>query len=190
MLDVSDEALLAGFATGDPNAAVGFVRRFKAQVFGLAVSITNDHADADEVAQDAFLRAWRYADSFDARRGSVSGWLLGITRNVAIDRVRVTRTRREWLALEHPDAPLFALIAGDGKDGAEATADRNDDVARIAPVLRALPDAQREALVAVTLRGLTTREYAVAADIPLGTAKTRVRLGLRKLRNRLEVPAQ
>jgi RNA polymerase sigma-70 factor (ECF subfamily) len=186
MWDVSDEALLAGYATGDAEMALVFVRRFQARVYGLALMITRDRAEADEVAQDAFVRAWRYAHSFDARRGTVSGWLLGITRNAAVDRMRIASGRRERLDLRGPDDLGLEIAVA---DEALPTAERHDALAQVARSMRTLPDAQREALVAVTLRGLSTREYAEAAGVPLGTAKTRVRLGLRRLRNSLEVEA-
>jgi RNA polymerase sigma-70 factor (ECF subfamily) len=95
MWDASDEALLAGYATGDTEASVVFIRRFEQRVFGLALLLMRDRARADEVAQDALVRAWRYADSFDPRRGSVVGWLLTIVRNVALDRLRADGRRPE-----------------------------------------------------------------------------------------------
>ena len=95
MWDASDEALLAGYASGDPDAASVFVHRFQSKAVGLALAITGDRVDAEEVAQDAFVRAWRYAGSYDPRRGAVSAWLLGIVRNVALDRIRVSSRRRE-----------------------------------------------------------------------------------------------
>jgi RNA polymerase sigma factor (sigma-70 family) len=180
--DASDEALLAGFATGDPGAAGAFVRRFQSRVVGLASLITHDAADAEEVAQDAFVRAWRYAASYDPRRGSVPGWLLGIVRNVAVDRVRMSSRRKET---------AFEDVPGDGRaeqlaDTADAIADR-DAAAPVVTALRALPAEQREALVAVTLYGLTARELSEATNVPLGTAKTRIRLGLRRLRDQMGV---
>jgi RNA polymerase sigma-70 factor (ECF subfamily) len=185
MWDASDEALLAGYATGDRDAATVFVRRFQSKVTGLARLITRDSGDAEEVAQDAFVRAWRYAASYDPRRGAVVGWLLGITRNVALDRVRVTERRPPEVAAD-PPLDLPADVADDIGDAVS----RRDDVARVAVSLRSLPDEQRQALVAVTLLGLTTREHADAVGVPLGTAKTRVRLGLRKLRDRMGVLAE
>jgi RNA polymerase sigma factor (sigma-70 family) len=188
MWGASDEALLAGFATGDPEMALVFVRRFQSKVFGLALMITRDRSDADEVAQDAFLRAWRYAASFDPRRGSVAGWLMGITRNAAVDRVRLTNTARSRVELSEP-GELSEAGAGDAlvDDEAARLAERSDLLAQVARSWTVLPPEQRAALAAVTVRGLTAREYAEAADIPLGTAKTRIRLGLRKLRQSLKV---
>jgi RNA polymerase sigma factor (sigma-70 family) len=191
MWNASDDALLAGYATGDPEMAAVFVRRFQAKVFGLALMITRDPVDADEVAQDAFVRAWRYAASFDSRRGSVAGWLMGITRNVAVDRMRLNSTaakRREHDDLG--DLHLDTRVEGIVDDEAARNAERRDLLGHVARSWSTLPDEQRQALAAVTLRGLTVREYAEAAGVPLGTAKTRVRLGLRKLRRSLEVHAR
>jgi RNA polymerase sigma factor (sigma-70 family) len=188
MWEASDEALLSGFATGDPEMAVVFVRRFQSKVFGLALMITRDRSDADEVAQDAFVRAWRYAASFDPRRGSVVSWLMGITRNAAVDRVRLTSTARARAELGDPAALSEAGI-GDAllDDEAVRQAERGDLLGQVARSWTTLPPEQRAALAAVTVRGLTAREYAEAAGIPLGTAKTRIRLGLRKLRQSLKV---
>src|ERR687893_2777256 len=91
MWSVSDEALVAGLATGDAGAATAFVRRFQARVYGLALTMVGDSAVAEEIAQETFTRAWRHAAAYDARRGRVSTWLLSIARNVAIDQLRMRR---------------------------------------------------------------------------------------------------
>ncbi len=90
MWDASDEALLAGFASGDPTAEAAFVRRFQRRLFGLAVTMVGEDEAAD-VAQEAFVRAWRHAGAFDPRRGSVATWLSTITRNLALDHLRARR---------------------------------------------------------------------------------------------------
>jgi RNA polymerase sigma factor (sigma-70 family) len=178
VLDVSDEALFAGYAAGDPDAAAVFVRRFQVQVYGLAHAIVPVPSDAEDVAQEAFVRAWRYAASFDERRGSVAAWLLRVTRNVALDHLRARGRRPE------PIGELPADLLVDPADLAD-TVGRRADVARVAGLMRSLPDAQREALVAVALLGLTTREVSQMASVPQATVKTRVRLALRKLRSEL-----
>jgi len=89
----SDEALLAGLANGDREAAAAFVRRFQKRVYGLALGIVGDAGTAEDVAQEAFTRAWRRADGYDARRGRVLTWLLTITRSTAIDVVRLRRAQ-------------------------------------------------------------------------------------------------
>jgi RNA polymerase sigma factor (sigma-70 family) len=178
--EVSDEALLAGYATGDPDAATVFVRRFQTRMIGLALVITRDRVDAEEVAQDAFVRAWRYAASYDARRGSVKSWLLGIVRNVALDRVRLASNRHEQLFRELPST-FWTDVHPDTAD----TIGERDAVARIVASLQVLPVEQRETLLAVTLYGLSGREASEALNVPLGTVKTRIRLGLRKVRDHL-----
>src|SRR5262245_53268694 len=90
-VDPSDEALLAGFATGDAGSAAAFVRRFQARVYGLALTIVRQPAIAEEVAQETFARVWRHAGAYDARKGRVSTWLLSIARNLAIDHTRMKR---------------------------------------------------------------------------------------------------
>jgi RNA polymerase sigma factor (sigma-70 family) len=183
MRDVSDEALFAGYAAGDPDAAAVFVRRFQHQVYGLALAMVTVPADAEDIAQEAFVRAWRYAASFDERRGSVAAWLLRVTRNVALDHLRARGRRAD------PIAELPADLLVDPTDLGD-TVGRHDDAARVAELLRSLPDAQREALVAVTLLGLTSREVSEVADVPQATIKTRVRLALRKLRGELGAGAR
>src|SRR5918992_940758 len=93
MQPVSDDVLLAGMASGDPEASAGFVRRYQARVYGLALTILGDPAAAEEVAQETFLRAWKNADSFDPRRGRVATWLLTIARNLAVDAIRLRRAQ-------------------------------------------------------------------------------------------------
>lgn len=82
---------MAAMAAGEARATVAFVRRFQARVYGLAVSVVGDPGLAEEVAQDAFVRAWRHAARYDPRRGRVASWLLTITRNLAVDALRLRR---------------------------------------------------------------------------------------------------
>ena len=174
---VSDEALLAGMAAGDTQAAAAFVRRHQAQVYGLAVSIVGSSATAEDIAQEAFLRIWRFAGGFDPRRGAVRSWLLTITRNAAIDVIRVRR--------DYPYQPdvLLGMLTSDGGDETDHLA----DAYRLRELLRELPREQATAVALATFYGLTAREIAEREGVPLGTAKTRIRLGLSRLRDRLEV---
>jgi RNA polymerase sigma-70 factor (ECF subfamily) len=176
MWAVSDDALLAGLATGDADAASSFVARFQRRVFGLALTITGDAAAAEDVAQEALLRAWRHAEAFDPRRGSVATWLLAITRNLAIDAIRVRRPTA-W----DPDR-LLGLGLSDGSRGpAEATVVQ-DDVGALRRALAGLPEDQRRAIVMAGILGWTAREIGEAEGIPLGTAKTRIRTAMLRLR--------
>ncbi|HET7387142.1 MAG TPA: sigma-70 family RNA polymerase sigma factor [Nocardioidaceae bacterium] len=176
----ADAALVEGLAVGDDAATLAFVRRFQSAVFGLAVSITRDHAHAEDVSQEVFVRAWRAAANYDPRRASVRTWLLTITRNAAIDSVRARRP------MPADDDTLDALLldvarSGDGVD-VEGTALRRLDRDRVVAQLRELPDDQSRAVVLAVIGGCTAAEVAEREGIPLGTAKTRIRTGLIKLR--------
>jgi len=181
MRAASDDALLAGYALGDPDAAAAFIRRHQARVCGLARAIVCDTALAEDVAQEAFLRAWRHAPAFDPRKGTVATWLLTITRNLAVDAVRMRRAQ--------PVDPnvLSALdLAATGPDASPAaTAEAQVEMARVRLALADLNEGQRRALVLAAVCGRTAKEISETEGIPLGTAKTRVRSALLKLRDML-----
>jgi RNA polymerase sigma factor (sigma-70 family) len=173
---VSDEVLLAAMSAGDADAAAVFVRRYQARVYGLAVSVVGDRGLAEEVAQDAFVRAWRFAGSFDARRGRAATWLLTITRNTAVD---VLRMRRDLPT--DPTVLLDHLIDGPAVDHQVADSDR------VRTALGTLGREQAEAVLLSVYFGLTAREISERQAVPLGTAKSRIRNGLAQLRVLLEV---
>jgi RNA polymerase sigma factor (sigma-70 family) len=176
-----DAALVAGLAVNDGPAATAFVRRFQGAVFGVALSVTRDSSLADDVAQEAFVRAWRAATTFDSRRGSVVTWLLTITRNCAIDAVRSRRstpTDREQL-----DQLLHnTMTAPDPAETALRGLERDQAVRR----LTAIPREQARAVVLAVVGGCTAAEVSRHENIPLGTAKTRIRSGLRRLRDAMQ----
>jgi RNA polymerase sigma factor (sigma-70 family) len=169
----SDESLIAGMAAGDACAMATFVRRYQARVYGLALKVVQDSGLAEEIAQDAFMRAWRYAATYDARRGRVGTWLLTITRNLSVDAVRL---RRDFpVDPEQLMGTLVAKIEERGYEGAE----------RMRTGLRALPAEQARPVVLAAVYGWTAREIADQEGIPLGTAKTRIRRGRARLRRAL-----
>jgi RNA polymerase sigma factor (sigma-70 family) len=176
MWSVADDALLAGMAAGDADAASAFVERFQRRVYGLAYTIVGDARAAEDVAQEALLRAWRHAGVFDARRGSVTTWLLTITRNLSIDALRVRRP----VAID-PDRVIDLAPVAPGRGPAEIALVRHD-VGRLREALTGLPDEQRRAVVLAGVVGLSAREVAEREDIPIGTAKTRIRTALGRLR--------
>jgi RNA polymerase sigma-70 factor (ECF subfamily) len=176
MWSVSDDTLVAGLAAGDSDAASAFVRRFQRRVFGLARTIVPDDRAAEDVAQEAFLRAWRHAAAYDPRRGSVVGWLLTITRNLAIDAVRVRRPA------SFDPAVLMGFDQESGERSPHDLAQLGDDTARLRAALIELPEEQARAIVLAGLLGYTAREVGEIEDIPLGTAKTRIRTALQRLR--------
>ncbi len=180
MWSLSDESLLAGLGSGDPEAATAFVRRFQARVFGLALTMLGDREAAREVTQETFVRAWRHADAYDPRRGRVASWLLTIARNVAHDFRRLRRDE----PLD-PEA-IFRLLQGSGEDPAERTAASQERM-RLLEGIAALSEQQRRAVVLAAFGGRTAREISDIEGIPLGTAKTRIRSAMLRLRARLEV---
>ncbi len=175
----SDEALLAGVAAGDEAAARAFVGRYQHRVFGLAVTIMGDRHGAEDVAQDAFVRIWRHAGAFDARRGRVAPWVLTITRNAALDAVRLRRA-----VLASPETLLALAQPAPGPSPADL-AEHGDAIDLVREALAELPADQRHAVLLSAFYGRTAAEVAVSEGIPLGTAKTRIRSGLRRLRVRL-----
>ena len=170
-----DETLLAGLGTGDAEIALAFVRRFQRLVFGVALAVLGDIRMAEDVAQQTFERVWRHAQVYDARRGSVRTWLTTIARNLAVDAARVRRPT--------PVDPVDLVdLLGTNGDGPEQRAVAAESVAELRRALGALPVAQARALVLAGIHGLTAREIADFERIPLGTAKTRIRAAMGKLR--------
>ena len=181
--DTSDEALLSGMALGDDRACLVFVRRYQHRLFGLAIGIVGDARLAEEVTQEAFIRIYRHAEMFDARRASVTAWAFTITRNLAID---VLRVRRDVPA--DPDDRAFLALVSNERVPEEIVATA-DSVGRVRVALADLPIDQRRAVLLAAMYGWSAAEIARADAIPLGTAKGRIRLGMAKLRGALESEA-
>ena len=172
----SDESLLAGMAHGDERAALAFVRRYQGRVYGLAFGMVGDAALAEDIAQEALLRAWRHAPVYDSRRGAVSTWVLTIARNLTIDALRMRRA----VPTDPDDLVNLGLASNDVLPEGAAV---NADAARgLHLALACLTAEQRRALVLAYFYGMTAAEISEAETIPLGTAKTRIRAGLSKLR--------
>jgi RNA polymerase sigma factor (sigma-70 family) len=182
LVDPSDEALLAGFATGDPGTAAAFVRRFQGRVYGLALTIVRQPAIAEEVSQETFARVYRHAGNYDARKGRVSTWLLSIARNLSID---VTRMRR--LDPVDPEVIAAEISLSSHEPAADEVAVQPDERDQLRTAIGELPDDQRRALVLAAYMGRTAREISDLDDVPLGTVKTRIRTAMMKLRDELEV---
>lgn len=172
--------LLAGLATGGSDVGLAFVRRFQRPVFAVALAVVGDAGLAEDVAQLTFERAWRRACTFDARRGSVRTWLTVIAHNLAIDAVR----SRKPTPVDPTD--LIRLL-GAGADSTEDQNERASAAHELRTALGVLPHEQARAVVMAGVYGLTAQEVADADGIPLGTAKTRIRAAMRKLRANLEV---
>jgi RNA polymerase sigma factor (sigma-70 family) len=171
-----DEVLLAGLGTGDPDLALAFVRRFQQLVFGVAVTVIGDRGAAEDVAQQAFERAWRHALVYDSRRGSVRGWLSTIAHNLAVDVIRARS------AAPVDPADLSAVLTAVTEETPERAAVANESAAGLRRALACLPEEQAKAVAMAGIYGMTAREIAESEGIPLGTAKTRIRYGMQKLR--------
>jgi len=182
--ELSDEALLAGMAVGDQSAAVTFTRRYQRRLFGLAYSMTNDAGVAEDVAQEAMIRVWRHAPVFDPRRGSVTSWVLTITRNLAIDALRLRRA-----VPTDPDDFAAAAAMTSSEYNPEDAVRRGAAREIVQAALRVLPEEQRRAVVLAAVYGRTALEISESEGIPLGTAKTRIRTALMRLRAVVE-PAE
>jgi len=170
-----DETLLAGFGAGDADLAGAFVRRFQRAVYGVALTVLKDAATAEDVAQQTFERAWRHAQVFDPRRGSVRAWLTTIAHNLAVDVVRARRPD----PMDPGDLPALLTAM---TDTPERLAVAHDNADRLRRALRRLPEPQARAVAMAGIYGMTAPQIAEAEGIPLGTAKTRIRDGMEKLR--------
>lgn len=170
-----DEALLAGLGAGDAELALAFVRRFQRVVFGVALAVIGDSVTAEDAAQHALEQAWRHASVYDSRRGSVRTWLATITHNLAIDLVRA----RSAVPVDPSDLPVLLAAM---TESPERMAIAHDNAEGLRQALADLPAPQARAVAMSGIYGMTARQVADAEGIPLGTAKTRIRDGLRKLR--------
>jgi RNA polymerase sigma-70 factor (ECF subfamily) len=145
--------------------------------------VLRDPVLAEDIAQEAFLRAWKHGQSYDPRRGTVAAWLLRITRNLAIDALRLRRA-------EVMDPDVLAAVAPPSTVSVEDAAVTSEAVGAVRRALRQLPEEQARALLLAAFYGRTAEEISRSEAIPLGTAKTRIRLGLRRIRAQLTTPAE
>ncbi|MBA2353519.1 MAG: sigma-70 family RNA polymerase sigma factor [Acidobacteria bacterium] len=147
-------------------------------MFSLAFRIVRDQGDAEEVVQDVFAQAWRQASRYETTRGVVVAWLLMMTRSRAIDRLRMRRGRPP---LQEDDPALLRDLSDRGVP-ADVLMLSAEQVASLRAALDALPESQRLAIELAFYEGLTHTEVAERLEQPLGTVKTRIRLGLLRLR--------
>lgn len=177
------ELLLERAAMGDQRAFDALYLATSPRLLGLTARILQDRAQAEEVTQEAFLQAWRQADRFRPERGSAIAWLMQIAHARAVDRVRAVRAQRDRDLLHgaRESASWMAPVS----DVAEAAIRAR----QVRKALGLLSSAHREAIVLAYLGGMTHSEIADHLGIPLGTAKTRVRDGMRRLRLLLDVEA-
>ena len=177
-----DNVLIRRIAQGDEQALSQLYDRYAATVMGIALKIVRQREIAEEITQEAFWRVWQRASTFDNSRGNCAPWLFGIARNLSIDELR-RRAARPQAAYEDPERPLLEAIADEAD--VEEVVWLGEQRAVVRSAMQALSAEQREALELAYFSGLTQREIADKLGNPLGTIKTRVRLGLLKLRDLL-----
>ena len=172
----ADRAVLARVSAGELNALEELYDRYRTMAYSIAYRITADATLAEDVVQDAFLGAWRNAGRYLEGRGSVKTWLLSIVHHRAVDAIRRRRPTTELPEAEAP--PPISLQVPDVWAEVAGRLDREDVLA----ALSSLSDVQREALELAYFGGLTQQEIAARTGTPLGTVKSRVRLGLLAMR--------
>lgn len=176
----SDADLIAQAAGGDPAALETLYDRYSRVIFSFALRIVSDPQIAEEILQEVFFRAWQQGGSFQSNRGSLVTWLLSITHNLSIDEIRKRKRRPQRADSAEPEQ----LLAGVSDESVNV----EDEVwlgslrQSILEALAQLPDAQRQPIEMAYFQGLTQREIAELLGEPLGTIKTRMRLGMLKLR--------
>lgn len=177
--DDADRAVLGRIVDGELHALDELYERYKSMAFSIAQRITNDPTLAEDVVQDAFLGVWRNAGRYVAGRGSVKTWLLSIVHHRAIDAIRRRKPTTELPDRE--EAPPSSMRLPDVWADVEA----NLDAEAVRAALAGLSEVQREAIELAYFGGLTQVEISERTDTPLGTVKSRMRLGLLALRREL-----
>jgi RNA polymerase sigma-70 factor, ECF subfamily len=177
---VDTEHLLVATAAGDQEAFASLYDRLAPQVVGVALRVLRDRALAEEVAQEVFVELWRKADRFDPERGTAAGWVATLTHRRAVDRVRSEQAARDR------DRRVQRRDETRAFDDVSDAVERRLDHWQVRQALSVLSDRQREAVELAYFQGHTYREVAHALGIPEGTAKSRLRDALLRLRGSLE----
>jgi RNA polymerase sigma-70 factor, ECF subfamily len=179
---VPDQQLIEAVARGDRAAFETLYDRYAPAVFGLSLRTLRDRESAEEAVQEVFWRVWQRSKSFDRSR-AFAPWVFGIAHNYCIDELR-RRKARPQSVYEDAEHPILSGIA-DSVDVADAALD-SEQRRIVQGALQQLPSEQRQALELAYFGGLTQQEIAARLGNPLGTIKTRMRLGLQKLRSILQ----
>lgn len=170
-------------AAGEQTALAALYDETNHLVYGLALRILGDTADAEEVTLEVYTQVWKSAKHFDPRRGNAAAWLVMLTRSRAIDHLRSNASRKER---EEPLDWIFDLPAS--TECPEQASALGEQRRWVRAALEQLSPEQREAIELAFFSGLTHQELAARLDQPLGTVKTRIRLGMMKLRELLGAP--
>jgi RNA polymerase sigma-70 factor (ECF subfamily) len=185
-LALRDDELMDRLAGRDLAAFEALYDRYGDLVYSVSLRVVGDTNVAEDVTQDVFVRVWRRPEQFDARRGKFVTWLLSVARNRSIDhrRSQARRLRHETLPSTEEDEDL--LPSDDARDDPAAATVLSDECAAVRAALEVLPAEQRLAIQLAYFGGLTQQEIANKLGQPLGTVKTRIRLGMQKMRGALQ----
>ncbi len=175
---ITNELLLRQIASGDREAFRALYRNTSDMLFSVCLSLLKDRARAEDILQDAFVRVWDKAQSFDPAKGSASTWLVVMTRRLALNELR--RHKHDGPSLDDADCDLADTIAADLSEG--------DPIGkrRLKPCLEKLADMQRESILLAYIHGYTNEELARRFQRPLGTVKSWLLRGLADLRKCLQ----
>jgi RNA polymerase sigma factor (sigma-70 family) len=172
----NDAALMRSFAARDQGAAEVLYERFSSRIYGLGIVMLGSPPAAQDLVQDTFVKLWRNAERYDVTRGKLETWVLLVARSLAIDSLR--RRVLEARSLEATGVPSEA----DPSAGPEELAGTGDLADRARRAMKRLSGEQRAALELAYFGGKTSAEVAELEGIPVGTAKTRIRSALLRLR--------
>ena len=171
-----DTALIQRIQNGESDALLAIYERYGSRVYGVALRVLRQPELAEEVAQDVFLRVWYRSGQWEPAGGAFPAWLLTVTRNAAIDLLRKEQRHREQL-VDMADGSLQVRA-----EPAPSDLPNWHDGQLVLGLLDQLPDEQRSLVELAFFWGYTHRELAEGLDLPLGTVKTRLRAGIRRLR--------
>lgn len=180
-----DPDLLARVARGDRGAFSQLYEQSCALLFSLAFRILGDRESAADLLQDVYLEVWRKRVRYDADRGSPMAWMVTMTRSRAIDRLRSRTAKGHGITDPLENSPAIQLA--DGNPGPLEASAGNETRSLVGKVLAELPEAQRKAIELAFYQGLSHSEIAAQLNEPLGTIKTRIKLGMDKLRTVLRL---
>jgi RNA polymerase sigma-70 factor (ECF subfamily) len=180
----TDETLIQLIIAAQENALGELYDRYNRLVYSVALNTLSDPSRADEVTQDVFLKIWQKAHTYSAEQGKVVTWLISIARHRSIDLYRQSRLSQETIHVSWQDAETIDLPDG---QNVEWEVDLSQRAQRIRWAVAQLPAEQKQAIGMAFFQGLTHPEIAETLGEPLGTVKTRIRLGMQKLQILLQI---
>lgn len=181
----ADRDLITRAASGDEQAIARLYDRYGPSLYAIAYRVVGQRADAEEVVLETFAQAWRDAPRFQAERGSVPAWLTMMVRSRALDLVRARARRDRITAIAVADRSDPTPAMGNWQSNPSDNYDQSERRQQVETAMASLSPTQRQAIELAFFDGLSQSEIATRLNEPLGTVKTRVRLGMQKLRDRL-----